>query len=131
MSPLEDAPIFTSMVSRLQEERATAERHAEEIHRLLADVEALHEPDANGDCPTCLTEAPCVTFEMVHRDRTFEGACGALRDRAVIDLAAIEQPDRPPVPSLVELMAIENPALDRAFETLLGLPTASRPRRSA
>jgi hypothetical protein len=133
VSSPEDAPIFASMVSRLQQDRATAERHAEELDRLLADVEALHEPDANGDCPTCLTEAPCVTFELLHKDRTFEAACGCVRDRDrdEIDLVAIEQPDRPTVPSLDELMGIDNPALDRAFETLLGLTTPTRPRRSA
>ena len=131
MSSPKDAPIFASMVTQLQQARATAEEHAADVDRLLADVEALHEPDANGDCPTCLTEAPCVTFELLHRDRTFEAACGSIRARAVIDLTGIEQPDRPPVPSLAELMALENPALDRAFETLLGLSPKARSRRSA
>jgi hypothetical protein len=133
VSSPEDAPIFASMVSRLQQDRAAAERHAEELDRLLADVEALHEPDANGDCPTCLTEAPCVTFELLHNDRTFDAACSCVRDRErdEIDLVAIEQPDRPHVPRLDELMAIDNPALDRAFETLLGMTTPTQPRRSA
>jgi hypothetical protein len=119
------------MVGQLQQARATAEQHAAELDRLLAEVEALHEPDASGDCPTCLTEAPCVTFELLHNDRTFAAACGSVRDREVIDLVGIEQPDRPPVPSLAELMAIENPALDRTFEALLGVSTPDRPRRTA
>jgi hypothetical protein len=126
-----DEPIFAGMVTDLQRERTLAERRAAELARLLTDVEALHEPDANGDCPTCLTEAPCVTFGLLHRDLTFEHACVTVRDRDEIDLVAIEQPDRPPVPSLAELMAIENPALDRAFETLLGLPGSNRARRTA
>src|SRR4051794_13298270 len=119
------------MVKELQRARIDAELRAGELDRLLADVEALHEPDANGDCPTCLAEAPCVTFDLLHRDRTFEHACLSIRERDAIDLVAIEQPDRPPVPSLAELMALENPALDRAFETLLGLESSARPRRSA
>jgi hypothetical protein len=126
-----DAPIFASMVGRLQQARTAAEHHAAELDRLLAAVEALHEPDTSGDCPTCLTEAPCVTFELLHNDRTFAAACGSVREREVLDLVGIEQPDRPPVPSLAELMATENPALDRTFEALLGLSPSERPRRSA
>ena len=131
MTASTDEPIFAGMVTDLQRARTLAERRAFELDRLLAEVEALHEPDANGDCPTCLTEAPCVTFGLLHRDLTFEHACVSVRNRDEIDLVAIEQPDRPPVPSLAELLAVENPALDRAFETLLGLPSRARPRRSA
>ena len=119
------------MVSGLQQARAQAEQRADELDRLLAEVEALHEPDASGDCPTCLTEAPCVTFNLLHRNLTFERACLSIRDSATIDLVEIEQPTRPPVPSLDELLAVDNPALDHAFETLLGLTPESRPRRTA
>ena len=119
------------MVSQLQQARTMAERRADELDRVLAEVEALHEPDANGDCPTCLTEAPCVTFELLHHSVTLDRACRSVRGEDPTDLVAIEQPDRPPVPSLTTLLATENPALDRAFETLLGLPTSVQARHSA
>lgn len=125
------APIFASMVTDLQRARAAAETRAGALDRLLAEVEALHEPDSNGDCPTCLTEAPCVTFGLLHRELTFETACVSIRDREPIDLVAAEGPSRPHVPSLAELLAVPNPGVDRAFEALLGLPATARPRRSA
>jgi hypothetical protein len=108
------------MVTDLLDSRSVAEQRIEELDRLLADVEALHEPDSNGDCPTCLTEAPCVTFGLLHRDLTFERAMVTVRDRATIDLTAIEQPDRPSVPKLATLLATPNPAMDRAFAALIG-----------
>lgn len=108
------------MVTDLLDARALAERRVDELDRLLADVEALHEPDSNGDCPTCLTEAPCVTFGLLHRDLTFERACVTVRSRKTIDLVEIEQPDRPSVPSLATLLSMPNPAMDRAFEALIG-----------
>ena len=120
VSAAPDSPIFTFMVTDLLDARALAEQRAEELDRLLADVEALHEPDSNGDCPTCLTEAPCVTFGLLHRDLTFERACVTVRSREPIDLIAAEWPDRPAVPSLRTLLATPNPAMDRAFETLIG-----------
>jgi hypothetical protein len=110
------------MVTDLLDARSFAERRIEELDRLLADVEALHEPDTNGDCPTCLTEAPCVTFGLLHRDLSFERALVTIRERAPIDLIGIEQPDRPPVPSLANLLATPNPAMDRAFKALIGQP---------
>ena len=108
------------MVTDLLDARSVAEQRIDELDRLLADVEALHEPDSNGDCPTCLTEAPCVTFGLLNRDLTFERACVTVRDSAPIDLTAIEQPDRPPIPRLATLLATPNPAMDRAFEVLIG-----------
>ena len=108
------------MVTDLLDARVLAERRVEELDRLLADVEALHEPDSNGDCPTCLTEAPCVTFGLLHRDLSFERACVTVRSRDPIDLVAIEQPDRPAIPSLATLLAEPNPAMDHAFEVLIG-----------
>jgi hypothetical protein len=125
-----EAPIFTEMVTSLQRAQVLAERRAAELDQLLADVQALHEPDANGDCPTCLTEAPCVTFGLLHRDLSFERACVSVRERESIDLVELEQPTRPPVPSLAELLAVPNPAVDRAFQVLVGLPDHP-PRRSA
>jgi hypothetical protein len=125
VSALPEPPIFVSMVTDLVRERSLAERRADELDRLLADVEALHEPDANGDCPTCLTEAPCVTFGLLHRDLTFERACVNVRGRIEIDLIAAEQPDRPAIPRLTELLATPNPAMERAFQALVG------PRRTA
>jgi hypothetical protein len=120
VSAVPDSPIYTYMISDLLDARVLAERRAEELDQLLADVEALHEPDSNGDCPTCLTEAPCVTFGLLHRDLTFERACVTVRKREPIDLIAAEWPDRPSVPSLAALLATPNPAIDRAFEALIG-----------
>src|SRR5258706_11758998 len=108
------------MVRELQDARELAEQRTLELDRLLADVEALHEPDANGDCPTCLTEAPCVTFGLLHRDLTFERACVSIRRRDAIDLIDAEGPDRPTIPKIADLLAAPNPAMERAFETLLG-----------
>jgi len=108
------------MITDLIDARSLAEHRIGELDRLLADVEALHEPDSNGDCPTCLTEAPCVTFGLLHRDLTFERALVTVRDRSQIDLTAIEQPDRPSVPKLATLLATPNPAMDRAFAALIG-----------
>jgi len=110
------------MVTDLLDARSFAERRIEELDRLLADVEALHEPDSNGDCPTCLSEAPCVTFGLLHRDLSFERACVSIRERPPIDLISIEQPDRPSVPSLATMLATPNPAMDRAFQALIGRP---------
>jgi len=120
VSAAADFPIFATMVTDLLDSRSVAEQRIEELDQLLADVEALHEPDSNGDCPTCLTEAPCVTFGLLHRDLTFERAMVTVRDRGPIDLNAIEQPDRPPIPRLAALLATPNPAMDRAFEALIG-----------
>lgn len=120
MSAAADFPIFATMVTDLLDSRSVAEQRIEELDQLLADVEALHEPDSNGDCPTCLTEAPCVTFGLLHRDLTFERAMVTVRDRASIDLTAIEQPDRPSIPKLAALLATPNPAMDRAFAALIG-----------
>lgn len=111
------------MVTDLLDARSLAEQRIDELDQLLADVEALHEPDSNGDCPTCLTEAPCVTFGLLHRDLTFERAMVTVRDRSHIDLTAIEQPDRPAIPRLATLLATPNPAMDRAFEALIGKRT--------
>jgi hypothetical protein len=114
-----DYPIFSTMVTDLLDARALAERRVDELDQLLAEVEALHEPNSDGDCPTCLTEAPCVTFGLLHRDLTFERACVTVRTREPIDLIAAEWPDRPAVPSLAALLATPNPAMDRAFAALI------------
>ena len=71
VSAAADFPIYATMITDLIDARSLAEHRIEELDRLLADVEALHEPDSNGDCPTCLTEAPCVTFGLLPRDLTF------------------------------------------------------------
>ena len=113
------------MVTDLIDARTLAEHRVEELDRLLAEVEALHEPDSNGDCTTCLTEAPCVTFGLLHRDLSFERACVTVRSREPIDLIAAEWPNRPAIPSLAALLAAPNPAMDRAFSALIGRkPTA-------
>src|ERR1044072_7996819 len=108
------------MVTALLDAPSFAERRIEELDRLLADVEALHEPDSNGDCPTRLSEGPCVTFGLLHRDLSFGRASVPIRERPPIDLISIEQPDRPPVPSLAKMLATPNPAMARAFQALIG-----------
>jgi hypothetical protein len=121
VSSPEDAPIFASMVSRLQQDRAAAERHAEELDRLLADVEALHEPDADSECPTCGTTAPCPTLLLARGEVDYETACSAVR--GLIDLTVLEDDEdrrtAPPMPRLADLLDSPTTGIDRFFDVLL------------
>ncbi len=109
------------MISELGQERADALRRVAELGGLLADLEALHEPDGDGECPACAAPAPCLTTLLLRGDISSEQAFGALRDAEVIDLARAER-DCPPVPSLSELLAQPTRGMDRFFDALLGLP---------
>ncbi len=122
-------PIFTDLIVRLGVQRKEASERADLLARLLADLETLHEPDADGECPTCLVEAPCLTLRVVHREITVDQAVAHVRDHQVMDLDAATRP-HPPVPSLKELLATASPGVDRFFEALLGTPPAPG-RRSA
>ena len=114
-----DTPILSGMIVELGRARDEAEQQAATAQRLLADIEALHEPDGNGDCPTCGTSAPCLTHLLLRGDITVEQACAAVRDNQPIDLVAAESREGPPVPSLAELLAVPAPGLERFFDALL------------
>ena len=122
--PLDDreTPILAEMIVELGEARDDAEREAAALTARLSDVEALHEPDAGGDCPTCMTPAPCVTSLLLRGQVTLEGAFAHVRDAAPIDLIAVETEPHPPVPSLAELLAAPTDNLDRFFDALLQPP---------
>ena len=108
-----DSPIFSSLIAELGRERS-------DLRRLLADVEALHEPDANGDCPTCMTPAPCLTTLMLHREVSVEDAFAVVRERQPIDLVRDER--GPLMPTVAELLATPTDGMDRFFDALLGRP---------
>ena len=115
------------MIVELGRARDEAEDQAHALARLLADVEALHEPDGNGDCPTCATTAPCLTHLLIRRQISMDEACSALRDGRPIDLVAAEDGrPTPPVPSLAKLLAEPSPGLDRFFDALLREPDIRR-----
>ena len=117
-----ETPIFASMISELGQERADALRRVAELGGLLADLEALHEPDGDGECPACAAPAPCLTMLLLRGDISTEQAFGVLRDEQVIDLARAERASLP-VPSLAELLAQPTRGMDRFFDALLGLPS--------
>lgn len=115
------------MVSELGQERADALRRVAELGARLANLEALHEPDGDGECPACMAPAPCITMLLLRGDITSEQAFGALRDAQIIDLAQIEgagsERESVRVPSLTELLAQPTSGMDRFFDALLGLPS--------
>lgn len=119
-----DTPILSGMIVELGRARDVAWDQADALAALLADVEALHEPDGNGDCPTCGTTAPCLTHLLIRRQITVDQAFAALRDHQPIDLVAAESGQAPPVPSLADLLAAPTPGLDRFFDALLHAPAA-------
>ena len=124
-----ESPIFYDMIASLGADKAAAERLVAELRALLSDLEALHEPNVGGDCPTCRAPAPCLTLRMLHGDIGLEDAFATLRDDQPIDLVAAEtsRPTRP-VPSLKELLAVAPTGVDRFFQALLADPPA-KPRR--
>ena len=124
-------PIFASLVSELQLARASAESRVADLGRLLADLEALHEPDSNGDCPTCVTPAPCLTSRVLRGEISYDDACANLREQRAIELTLDEERVAPAIPTLAELLATPTPAVDRVFETLIGKDPSEGDRRSA
>ena len=122
-----DAPVLSGMIIELGRARDDAWDHADALARLLADVEALHEPDAGGDCPTCGTPSPCLTHLLIRREITMEQAYTAVRDHQPIDLVAAEfARPTPPVPSLKTLLAAPTPGLDRFFDALMQAPVSAQ-----
>jgi len=120
-----DTPILSGLLLGLGQACDEARRRAAELERLLADLEELHEPDSNGDCPTCRTAAPCLTHLLLRHQITAEQAFEAVRHNGVIDLVTAEDAARPPVPSLADLLAVPTPSLDRFFDALLRAPVTS------
>jgi hypothetical protein len=114
-----DAPVLASLIVDLGAARDRALNRVGELEHTLADLEALHEPDANGDCPTCRAPAPCVTHLLLRAEITGEDAIAAVRDGQPIDLIAAEGITTPAVPSLASLLAVPTPGLDRFFDALL------------
>ena len=122
-----EAPVLSGMIIELGRARDDAWDHADALARLLADVEALHEPDAGGDCPTCATTSPCLTHLLIRREITMDQAYSVLRDHQPIDLVAAEMArPTPPVPSLKTLLATPAPGLDRFFDALMHGPADSQ-----
>jgi len=120
-----DTPILSAMIAELGRAREEAYEEAAALSRLLADIEALHEPDGNGDCPTCVTTSPCLTHLLIRREITVEQAYASIRDHVPIDLVGAEARQTPPVPSLAQLLAAPTPGLDRFFDALLHAPVAA------
>jgi hypothetical protein len=117
----EQTPILADMISQLGEARVAAERGARELQARLWDLEALHEADRGGDCPTCGTPAPCLTMLLLRREVSLDQAFEAVRDQRSIDLMPLDNGrPTPPVPSLAELLAAPDAGVDRFFDALLG-----------
>lgn len=119
MRLLPETPILSGIIADLGQARDDARGEAADLRRMLADLEALHEPDSNGDCPTCLAPAPCVTHLLVRRQIDLAQAYAAVRDHQPIDLVAAER-ETPRVPSLAELLAVPDRGMERFFDALLG-----------
>jgi len=121
-----DTPVLSSVILDLARARDVARDHALSLDDLLADVETLHEPDSDGQCPTCRAPAPCLTHLLIRREITLDQACSVVRDHEPIDLVAVETTrPAPPVPSLADMLAAPSPGLDRFFDALM------RPVRAA
>jgi hypothetical protein len=117
-------PVLASLIVDLGERRRLAAANADRLRRRLADVEAMHEPDADAECPTCQASAPCPTLRLARGEIDYETACAAVR--GLIDLTAAERgrPTSPPIPRLSELLADSTDGIDRYFDVLLGSSTA-------
>ena len=128
-------PIFAALLEEYADRRRAAEVAASEAdaravfaeqralaaERLLRDVEALHEPDAFGQCPTCREAAPCPTRGLVVGDLDLVRALAAVRDA----LPVVEGDERaasaaPRVPKMADLLDAASPGVDRYFDALLG-----------
>jgi hypothetical protein len=118
----QETPVLSTLIIDLGRARDEAQQHAADLHRLLRDLEALHEPDRNGDCPTCLAPAPCLSQLLLRGEIDLEQAYAVVRDHQPLDLAAVEESRCPPVPSLATLLATPAPGLDRFFDALLRQP---------
>jgi hypothetical protein len=122
MRDFSDTPVFAGLIRDLGERRRQAAADATKLRRRLADVEALHEPDADSECPTCGTTAPCPTLLLARGEVDYETACSAVR--GLIDLTVLEpdddRPTAPPMPRLADLLDNPTTGVDRFFDVLLG-----------
>jgi hypothetical protein len=120
VAQFDDTPILAGLIADLAERRRLATAEAVRVRGRLADVEALHEPDADRECPTCRVAAPCPTLRLARGEIDYETACSAVR--GFIDLTALEP--RPgqgrPMPSIAELLSTGEETMDRFFDALLG-----------
>ena len=126
-----DSPFFFDLIADIGMERDAARALADELRIVFDHLEALHEPSAGGECPTCGVEAPCVTLQVLHREITLEQAFESVRTREPIDLTEAEARPSPPVPSLAALLAERPSGADRFFAALLDTPPKSRNDRTA
>jgi hypothetical protein len=125
MRDFSDTPVFAGLIRDLGERRRQAAADAGKLRQRLADVEALHEPDADSECPTCGTSAPCPTLLLARGEVDYETACSAVR--GLIDLTALEpdgrdRPVAPPMPRLADLLDSPTTGIDRFFDVLLSTP---------
>ncbi|HEU5033705.1 MAG TPA: hypothetical protein VFT62_03000 [Mycobacteriales bacterium] len=116
----DETPIFAELILDLGRERDAADARTAHLARLVADVEALHEPDGNGECPTCGTEAPCVTLLLLRDEVSLEQACAAVREGRPLDLSGGDSPEAANVPKIKDLLDAATPGVDRFFDALLG-----------
>ena len=128
MGPTDNAQVLAELIDGLYSQRSAADARADAAARLLSDLELLHEPDAGGDCPTCVVEAPCLTLRLLRREITIDDAVSSVRDHRVIDLSY--ERTTPTVPSLKELLAVAPHGVDKFFEALLGLPPENETKAS-
>jgi hypothetical protein len=124
MSDFAETPVLASVITDLAERRRLAAADAARLRRRLADVEAMHEPDADGECPTCRAPAPCPTLRLTRGEVDYETACAAVR--GLIDLTVFDRldPPSPPVPRLADLLATSGDGIDRFFDVLLATRVA-------
>lgn len=127
---LPETPILSDMIIEICDARRTAEANAEAVADLLADLEALHEPDAYGECPTCQSYAPCPSLLVLRREVTLDDAFAAIRDNQPLVDGAETETTTPPVPSLQELLAAPAPMIDRVFDRLIGRSPSGDPDRA-
>jgi hypothetical protein len=116
MRATSETPILAALITEFGERRRLAEDAAARLARLLADVEALHEPNAGGECPTCGTLAPCPTLLLVQGEIDLEAAFDVVRGREVDVTSAHRAPS---VPSLSEMLGQPTDGVDRFFDALL------------
>lgn len=128
MGATDNAPVLAELIDGLYSQRSAADARADAAAGLLSDLEMLHEPDAGGDCPTCVVEAPCLTLRLLRREITIDDALSWVRDHRVIDLTY--ERTTPTVPSLKELLAVAPHGVDKFFEALLGLPPENETKAS-
>jgi hypothetical protein len=121
MRDFSDTPVFAGLIRDLGERRRQAAADAGKLRQRLADVEALHEPDADSECPTCGTSAPCPTLLLARGEVDYETACSAVR--GLIDLTVLEDDEdrrtAPPMPRLADLLDSPTTGIDRFFDVLL------------